>query len=347
MIIKRRIRKQQKITKLRNKRKDFERQETQRQLEEYDNERKKRREHLEQEKSERIIKREGSEAIKINNRRTVKGRKTKNLDNPRRISMSPVRYGMDLEIQQKMESKLVEDLELEEAALDWIELLTGEEVDDLHLSLKSGELLCRLINTIYPGTIAKYNKKNIPALHRENIQKYLAACEQLGVPKHELFTVPDLYDRRGLSAVLTNLYALGRITQQECESNDFIRSSLMLKGGKPVLYTRPETPAQAQIYAIAPSLQPRTPSPQSSPQQDRRARRRTRTSLILQQQQGGDALRKSIVTHDAIVQQPQLRVSLPSPLRQSLTASLTEPLLPKEEPVEEKKKERSCCCVVM
>jgi len=317
----------------RNKRKEAERQEEQRKYEEYDNERKKRREHLEKEKTEKLLERQTSEAIKINNRRTVKGRKNIDVVNPRRVSMSPVRFGMDLEIQQKLESRFAEDFEMEDAVLDWIELLTGDEVDDLYISLRSGEVLCQLLNVIYPGTIAKYNKKNIPALHRENIQKYLQACEKLGIPKHELFIVSDLYDRKGLPAVLTNLFALARITQVECETNGRINGSLVVKAGKPVVVSKlpfdhhRQTPPK---HLKQPQLQGRS-SPQNSPQQDRRSRRRSlRSSLVLQ-------------PGDAVVQQPQLQPrSRPSSLLVKRD-QLNEPLIPKEG----REEKGGCCCIIL
>ena len=51
----------------------------------------------------RLLVREDTEADKINKRRTIKGRKTQDMvKQSRRISMSPVRFGMDLEIQQRV-----------------------------------------------------------------------------------------------------------------------------------------------------------------------------------------------------------------------------------------------------
>jgi len=218
---------------------------------------------------------------------------------------------------------------MEDAALDWIELLTGEEVDDLFISLRSGELLCQLLNVIYPGTISKYNSKNIPALHRENIQKYLQACEKLGIPKHELFIVSDLYDRKMLPAVLTNIFALARVTQVECETNGRINGSLVVKAGKPVVVSKlpfdhhRHTPPK---HTKQPQLQPRS-SPQNSPQPDRRSRRRSlRTSQVLQ-------------PGDAVVQQPRSRPSSLTVKREQLN----EPLLPKAE-TEEK---GGCCCIIL
>jgi hypothetical protein len=44
-----------------------------------------------------------------------------------------------------MESKIMEESEFETAAMDWIEQVTGEEVDDIYYSLKTGVILCKLV----------------------------------------------------------------------------------------------------------------------------------------------------------------------------------------------------------
>jgi len=36
---------------------------------------------------------------------------------------------------------------------------------------------------------------------QDNIQLYLKACSELGIPKQSLFNISDLYDRKDLSAV--------------------------------------------------------------------------------------------------------------------------------------------------
>lgn len=56
-----------------------------------------------------------------------------------------------------MESKYLESHQDEENCLDWIEEVTGEQVDDLYLHLKSGRTLCRMMNKFIPKTIPKIN----------------------------------------------------------------------------------------------------------------------------------------------------------------------------------------------
>jgi len=127
------------------------------------------------------------------------------------ISISPVRYGMDLEHQQKIKAKY--DVAAEEKAMDWIEAVTGERIDVFHKGLKSGVVLCKLINKIRPGMITKINTKPVALMERENLQMYLNACASLGVPPFELFVVSDLYEKKDLGAVVANIHAVARVAQ--------------------------------------------------------------------------------------------------------------------------------------
>jgi hypothetical protein len=54
-------------------------------------------------------------------------------------------------------SKYLDSSADEEKCLDWIEEVTGEQVDDLYLHLKSGRTLCRMMNKFIPKTILKIN----------------------------------------------------------------------------------------------------------------------------------------------------------------------------------------------
>jgi len=125
------------------------------------------------------------------------------------ISISPVVYGMDLEAKNKMKQKY--NVEEEEVAMDWIELVTGKPIDKLHQSLKSGVILCELINKIRPGSVPKINSRAVPLLERENIQMFLNSSVSLGIPNSDLFVVSDLYEHKNLGAVVNTVGALGRM----------------------------------------------------------------------------------------------------------------------------------------
>eukprot|EP01102_Stenamoeba_stenopodia_P007925 TRINITY_DN2236_c0_g1_i4.p1 TRINITY_DN2236_c0_g1~~TRINITY_DN2236_c0_g1_i4.p1 ORF type:complete len:509 (-),score=137.76 TRINITY_DN2236_c0_g1_i4:70-1596(-) len=122
-------------------------------------------------------------------------------------------YGLDAELKAKMEAKW--DPEEEVKAIEWIETLTGELLEgDFHSGLKDGVLLCKTLNSIRPGIVKRFAPKpNHPLVERENIQAYLNGCIALGLPSQELFIISDLHEAKDLSAVLRNIYSLGRQAQ--------------------------------------------------------------------------------------------------------------------------------------
>lgn len=73
-------------------------------------------------------------------------------------------FGVDAEAYRKIEAK--RDRELERQIAQWIAEVTKEPVDleDPIESLRSGVLLCKLLNAIRPGVISKYNTRTIPLL---------------------------------------------------------------------------------------------------------------------------------------------------------------------------------------
>jgi len=115
---------------------------------------------------------------------------------------------LDAETFLRMKAK--EDPEWERKVGEWVEDALGrsiEDTSDLWKSLKSGVVLCQLVNKIKPGTIPKYNdKKQLHVLmERENINLYLDACWRLGVKREALFVTSDLHGRRNMQGVLFNI----------------------------------------------------------------------------------------------------------------------------------------------
>eukprot|EP01128_Nolandella_sp_AFSM9_P012476 TRINITY_DN9319_c0_g1_i1.p1 TRINITY_DN9319_c0_g1~~TRINITY_DN9319_c0_g1_i1.p1 ORF type:complete len:833 (-),score=114.58 TRINITY_DN9319_c0_g1_i1:178-2676(-) len=178
-----------------------------------------RREHLEMEQIERLgVKKKNNQwkrhSRKIRRERSGRDRKlTKEdtghgSDEEDERSPSPIRYGMDKDLKEKQEDNY--DHELEDRVLDWIEDITGVESDSLYLSLKSGELLCKLISAISPGSVKKIHSSRIVMLEKENINSFLAACKDYGVADISLFRPNDLYERRDLGQVLNCIVSLER-----------------------------------------------------------------------------------------------------------------------------------------
>jgi len=89
--------------------------------------------------------------------------------------------------------------------------MTGEKVLNIADDLRNGIILCKLANRIKHGIIPKINMKSQTMLEIENIKMYLVAMTTLGVPKTDLFSPYDLYDKKFLPGVMQHLFAIGRI----------------------------------------------------------------------------------------------------------------------------------------
>lgn len=104
------------------------------------------------------------------------------------------------------------DVNFERRVVTWVEKVLNEDLpdkDDLWASLKSGVVLCKLINTIKPGTVPTiHTTKMIPLKEMENIQLFLKGSWTLGVASSDLFITSDLYRRKNMAAVVQCLHAL-------------------------------------------------------------------------------------------------------------------------------------------
>ncbi|CAJ0956830.1 unnamed protein product, partial [Mesorhabditis belari] len=104
--------------------------------------------------------------------------------------------------------------------LEWCAGLAGEEMDtngrkDNFLErLKDGQVLCKVINGMKPGTIKKIMKpiSNFNCL--ENINQFCTAARKIGVKDEATFQSVDLFDGRDLFSVCVTLQSLGRIAEK-------------------------------------------------------------------------------------------------------------------------------------
>eukprot|EP00276_Gloeochaete_wittrockiana_P014320 CAMPEP_0184351482 /NCGR_PEP_ID=MMETSP1089-20130417/43652_1 /TAXON_ID=38269 ORGANISM="Gloeochaete wittrockiana, Strain SAG46.84" /NCGR_SAMPLE_ID=MMETSP1089 /ASSEMBLY_ACC=CAM_ASM_000445 /LENGTH=193 /DNA_ID=CAMNT_0026684839 /DNA_START=70 /DNA_END=651 /DNA_ORIENTATION=- len=117
-------------------------------------------------------------------------------------------YGLDAELAQKQASKF--DPRLEQEAKEWILAVTGTAINDMHEDLKSGIVLCELANKILPGSVKKINRGRMPFVLMENINSFLLAARQIGVPATDLFMTVDLFEAKNMNQVIDTIHALGR-----------------------------------------------------------------------------------------------------------------------------------------
>ncbi|XP_044590333.1 myophilin [Cotesia glomerata] len=156
--------------------------------------------------------------------------------------------GFAAEAQRKINSKYSEELAQE--CLKWIKVITKVEIetsgdmDNFYEILKDGTLLCRLINEIQPGSIKKTNDSKMAFKCMENINAFLEAAKNLGVPAQETFQTVDLWERQNLNSVVICLQSLGRkagnygkpvIGPKEAEKNVRNFSEEQLRAGQGVI----------------------------------------------------------------------------------------------------------------
>jgi len=122
-------------------------------------------------------------------------------------------YGLDAELKAKADAKY--DLSAEDQAAQWVQDITDVQVVGVFgEALRTGQVLCQLLNAIKPGTIAKINNAGMPFKERENICKFLKVCRTWGVHEYALFSTDDLYDEKNLMSVVKCLYQLGGVLRK-------------------------------------------------------------------------------------------------------------------------------------
>ena len=174
----------------------------------------------------------------------------------------PKGYGMTAELQEKKAAKY--DPELEAQATDWMNRVVGEPFPDgsFHDALKDGVYLCKLINTIQPGSVKKVNSSKMAFKMMENIGNFLAACELYGLTKADLFQTVDLYEAENMPQVINGIHALGRKVQanggdgigpKESKANKRDFDEETLKAGKNVIGLQMGTNRGASQAGATPS----------------------------------------------------------------------------------------------
>jgi hypothetical protein len=94
------------------------------------------------------------------------------------------------------------------------DVLSTEIPGDFGEALKTGVLICEVINKIEPGKIPKISKKTMPFPQRENIKAFTDAVRDLGVPDAENFETGDLFEQSNMKQVLICIQSLGRASKR-------------------------------------------------------------------------------------------------------------------------------------
>lgn len=162
-------------------------------------------------------------------------------------------YGLDHDLQQKIAGKY--DPQKAAAALAWVSAVTKRQLPaDLHEALKSGTVLCELVNAIWPGSVPKINQGSMPFVQRENLVNYINACKAKGMRETDCFVTGDLYEAANLGAVVDQICALGQLSNQK----GFKGPALVISGGavqvaSPTAAFKVAPPPQVDMFAKSPA----------------------------------------------------------------------------------------------
>jgi hypothetical protein len=120
-------------------------------------------------------------------------------------------YGLSAACAAKMAAK--RDGNLDQEAQEWIEVVLGEKFPaglSYEDSLKDGIILCKLMNKLVPGSVAKITTKGGAFALRSNIELFQKAARAYGVSDNELFQTVDLFEKKNIPQVTLAIHALGR-----------------------------------------------------------------------------------------------------------------------------------------
>jgi len=112
------------------------------------------------------------------------------------------------------------DANQEREAQEWIETVLGEKFPSgvaFEDHLKDGQVLCKLINKIAPGSVPKINSSGGQFKLMENINNFQAALKNYGVSDIDVFQTVDLWEKKDIAQVTSTLFALGRQTYKHPE----------------------------------------------------------------------------------------------------------------------------------
>lgn len=102
---------------------------------------------------------------------------------------------------------------MDKEAQTWVETVldfkfpAGEAYEEV---LKDGQVLCRLINKLRPGSVAKINESGGQFKMMENLNNFQKALKEYGVKDVDVFQTVDLWEKKDISQVTNTIFALGR-----------------------------------------------------------------------------------------------------------------------------------------
>ncbi|CAN9503235.1 unnamed protein product [Ophioblennius macclurei] len=121
-------------------------------------------------------------------------------------------YGLTAEVKNKIAQKY--DVQKEEELRQWIEEITGSSIGpDFQKGLKSGVILCELINKLKPGSVKKINQSSLNWHQLENLTHFISGIMAYGLKPHDIFEANDLFENGNMTQVQTTLLALASMAK--------------------------------------------------------------------------------------------------------------------------------------
>merc|ERR1711879_84404 len=116
----------------------------------------------------------------------------------------------------RKEQQLVRFRKDECTAAEWIHEVTGDQRTGavclgqctLQEALQSGEVLCDLVNAVWPGRITGILRGNLKSYRLVNITRFVQTCSELGVEERSVFAPPALIEGKNLKSVVRCIFAL-------------------------------------------------------------------------------------------------------------------------------------------
>ncbi|EFA76027.1 Ras guanine nucleotide exchange factor [Heterostelium album PN500] len=154
-------------------------------------------------------------------------------------------------------NKIEYSLQTEKQVIDWIYKLTNTKINPpICESLKSGVILCKLLNTIKPNYVKKINTTvQSQFAHRENLLSFCKGCETLGFPE-DVSRVPELVLEGKDIIVVKILFALMKFMEKSNSNNSSSSSvSSPLSTSPTSPYSKPNQPiSPVQPKRVGPSV---------------------------------------------------------------------------------------------
>eukprot|EP00727_Mastigamoeba_balamuthi_P011834 m51a1_g7273 putative domain containing protein (1060) ;mRNA; f:224433-229299 len=130
----------------------------------------------------------------------------------------------------RVKSELMYNTDVEQSVREWIAAVLEEphlfdNAPSITSALKSGVILCRLVNKIKPGLVSKIHKMNVPFMQLENLNHYMEACKALGIRDSDLFMPSDLFEGKNMTVVVNHLYVFATSLHRMGKVSVAIRST--------------------------------------------------------------------------------------------------------------------------